>query len=214
MLSSLLLVLFLSDTALAAFANVFGFPSSACRSCLTGIYGACESLHAYDEGQTSDFSNCICSLSSLSDVTTCVSGACLALDPFQVPDHILVSSQYLSWCLSFNTAARMDACRLAGPERQSIEQSVGIDLDDFCNGNQGEASDGSSTRGGTTTPTASTGAGLPTPVDDSNTDPDNAIGSRDGDGGPDDRSSDGTMLNGFGNTEFALLVGVAGFVLA
>ena len=213
MFSSLLLTLLFSDIALAAFANVFGFPTSGCRGCLSSIYGVCESSHGYNEGQSSDFSNCICSLSSITEVTTCVSGACLVLDPLQSPDHILVSSQYLSWCLTFNAAARSDACKVTGQERQFIEQSLGLDLDDFCNAAQDDPSDGSSTSGGTTTPTASTGAGQSTPVRDSNTDSDNADGSRDSDAGSDNRSSDGTRLHGFGNTGFALLVGMAGVLV-
>lgn len=134
MLSPLFLALFISPYLAAAnFAVVFGTPSPPCRSCLQGIYSTCAASDAYSEGQTSDFSNCICGLDSMGEAAVCLTGDCMDLT--QSP---YINSMYNSWCLMHNAVFRREACAQTGFTRDYFEQYTGEVFTSACEGNAGD----------------------------------------------------------------------------
>lgn len=147
MILSLSLALLISPYLAAAnFAIVFGTPSPPCRSCLQGIYSTCAASNTYSEGQTSDFSNCICGLDSLGEAAVCLTGDCMDLT-----QSLYINSMYNSWCLTHNAVFRREACAQTGFTRDYFVQYTGEVFTSACEGdigdNGGEAEDGAGDEG-------------------------------------------------------------------
>ena len=144
MFRSLLLALLIPPYLAAAnFAIVFGTPSSPCRGCLQGIYSTCAASNTYSEGQTSDFSNCICGLDSFGEAAICLTGECMDLT--QSP---YINSMYNSWCLRHNAIFRREACAQTGFTRDYFEMYTGDVFTSACNGDDVDGVDDTENRGG------------------------------------------------------------------